>query len=86
MAFRTEQEVDSLHATIECEQPQPDLYKWVRRRRHWCVHICISPHPPPELIHHAASSSSCRRFVGRINIYKDNEEPVARCVNVCLFM
>ncbi|XP_075870703.1 phospholipid-transporting ATPase IH-like isoform X3 [Nelusetta ayraudi] len=44
MAFRTEQEVDSLHATIECEQPQPDLYK----------------------------------FVGRINIYKDNEEPVAR--------
>lgn len=27
MAFRTEQEVDSLHATIECEQPQPDLYK-----------------------------------------------------------
>uniref|UniRef100_A0A3P8S9Y0 Phospholipid-transporting ATPase n=1 Tax=Amphiprion percula TaxID=161767 RepID=A0A3P8S9Y0_AMPPE len=44
MAFRTEQEVDSLHATIECEQPQPDLYK----------------------------------FVGRINIYKDKEEPVAR--------
>ncbi|KAM7407171.1 hypothetical protein PAMA_003076 [Pampus argenteus] len=43
MAFRTEQEVDSLHATIECEQPQPDLYK----------------------------------FVGRINIYKDKEEPVA---------
>lgn len=31
MAFRTEQEVDSLHATIECEQPQPDLYKWVGR-------------------------------------------------------
>eukprot|EP00064_Thunnus_orientalis_P013277 superscaffoldBa00002134_g13314 len=44
MAFRTEREVDSLHATIECEQPQPDLYK----------------------------------FVGRINIYKDKEEPVAR--------
>uniref|UniRef100_A0A8C6WUV2 Phospholipid-transporting ATPase n=1 Tax=Neogobius melanostomus TaxID=47308 RepID=A0A8C6WUV2_9GOBI len=44
MAFTTEQEVDSLHATIECEQPQPDLYK----------------------------------FVGRINIYKDKEEPVAR--------
>ncbi|XP_061697774.1 phospholipid-transporting ATPase IH-like isoform X2 [Syngnathoides biaculeatus] len=44
MAFRTEQEVDSLHATIECEQPQPDLYK----------------------------------FVGRINIYKEKEEPVAR--------
>ncbi|TMS06605.1 putative phospholipid-transporting ATPase IH [Larimichthys crocea] len=44
MAFRTEREVDSLHATIECEQPQPDLYK----------------------------------FVGRINIYTDKEEPVAR--------
>ncbi|PWA31170.1 hypothetical protein CCH79_00002589 [Gambusia affinis] len=44
MAFKTEQEVDSLHATIECEQPQPDLYK----------------------------------FVGRINIYKDKEEPVSR--------
>lgn len=27
LAFRMEQEVDSLHATIECEQPQPDLYK-----------------------------------------------------------
>ncbi|KYO41321.1 hypothetical protein Y1Q_0006169 [Alligator mississippiensis] len=26
-AFRTEQEIDALHATIECEQPQPDLYK-----------------------------------------------------------
>uniref|UniRef100_A0A8C7Y8K5 Phospholipid-transporting ATPase n=1 Tax=Oryzias sinensis TaxID=183150 RepID=A0A8C7Y8K5_9TELE len=25
-AFRTEEEVDSIHATIECEQPQPDLY------------------------------------------------------------
>ncbi|CAB1346443.1 unnamed protein product, partial [Coregonus sp. 'balchen'] len=44
MAFKTEQEVDSLHATIECEQPQPDLYK----------------------------------FVGRINIYKEREDPLAR--------
>uniref|UniRef100_A0A8D3ED62 Phospholipid-transporting ATPase n=1 Tax=Scophthalmus maximus TaxID=52904 RepID=A0A8D3ED62_SCOMX len=26
-AYRTEQEVDAIHATIECEQPQPDLYK-----------------------------------------------------------
>ncbi|XP_020511028.2 phospholipid-transporting ATPase IH isoform X2 [Labrus bergylta] len=42
-AYNTEKEVDSIHATIECEQPQPDLYK----------------------------------FVGRINIYMDNE-PVAR--------
>ncbi|XP_078787465.1 phospholipid-transporting ATPase IH isoform X16 [Oryzias latipes] len=45
-AFRTEEEVDSIHATIECEQPQPDLYK----------------------------------FVGRINIYMDNEA-VARSMN-----
>ncbi|XP_064871342.1 phospholipid-transporting ATPase IH-like [Oncorhynchus nerka] len=44
MVFKTEQEVDSLHATIECEQPQPDLYK----------------------------------FVGRINIYKESEDPIAR--------
>nr|XP_046224207.1 phospholipid-transporting ATPase IH-like [Oncorhynchus gorbuscha] len=44
MAFKTEQEVHSLHATIECEQPQPDLYK----------------------------------FVGRINIYKEREDPIAR--------
>uniref|UniRef100_A0A8C2WCM0 ATPase phospholipid transporting 11A n=1 Tax=Cyclopterus lumpus TaxID=8103 RepID=A0A8C2WCM0_CYCLU len=42
-AYNTEKEVDSIHATIECEQPQPDLYK----------------------------------FVGRINVYMDNE-PVAR--------
>ncbi|XP_041637884.1 phospholipid-transporting ATPase IH isoform X1 [Cheilinus undulatus] len=42
-AYNTEKEVDSIHATIECEQPQPDLYK----------------------------------FVGRINIYMDNE-PIAR--------
>ncbi|XP_072293987.1 phospholipid-transporting ATPase IH-like isoform X3 [Eucyclogobius newberryi] len=42
-AYSTEEEVDSIHATIECEQPQPDLYK----------------------------------FVGRINIYMNNE-PVAR--------
>ncbi|XP_019380398.1 PREDICTED: probable phospholipid-transporting ATPase IH isoform X1 [Gavialis gangeticus] len=43
-AFRTEQEIDALHATIECEQPQPDLYK----------------------------------FVGRINVYHDRNEPIAR--------
>lgn len=43
-AFRSEQDIDTLHATIECEQPQPDLYK----------------------------------FVGRINIYKERDETVAR--------
>ncbi|XP_062865435.1 phospholipid-transporting ATPase IH isoform X2 [Trichomycterus rosablanca] len=43
-AFNTEREVDTLQATIECEQPQPDLYK----------------------------------FVGRINIYLDRDEPIAR--------
>ncbi|XP_073412951.1 phospholipid-transporting ATPase IH isoform X4 [Dendrobates tinctorius] len=30
-AFHNEQEMDTLHATIECEQPQPDLYKFVGR-------------------------------------------------------
>uniref|UniRef100_A0A452R2B3 Phospholipid-transporting ATPase n=1 Tax=Ursus americanus TaxID=9643 RepID=A0A452R2B3_URSAM len=25
--FHTEEDIDGLHATIECEQPQPDLYK-----------------------------------------------------------
>ncbi|XP_029794252.1 probable phospholipid-transporting ATPase IH [Suricata suricatta] len=29
--FHTEEDVDGLHATIECEQPQPDLYKFVGR-------------------------------------------------------
>uniref|UniRef100_A0A8B9GLX1 Phospholipid-transporting ATPase n=1 Tax=Amazona collaria TaxID=241587 RepID=A0A8B9GLX1_9PSIT len=43
-AFHNEQEMDALHATIECEQPQPDLYK----------------------------------FVGRINVYHDRNEPTAR--------
>ncbi|XP_008322915.1 probable phospholipid-transporting ATPase IH isoform X3 [Cynoglossus semilaevis] len=42
-AYNNEREVTSIHGTIECEQPQPDLYK----------------------------------FVGRINIYMNNE-PVAR--------
>ncbi|XP_057388675.1 phospholipid-transporting ATPase IH isoform X4 [Balaenoptera acutorostrata] len=42
--FHTEEDVDSLHATIECEQPQPDLY----------------------------------RFVGRINVYSDLNDPVVR--------
>uniref|UniRef100_A0A663N3V4 Phospholipid-transporting ATPase n=1 Tax=Athene cunicularia TaxID=194338 RepID=A0A663N3V4_ATHCN len=27
-AFHNEQEIDALHATIECEQPQPDLYNY----------------------------------------------------------
>ncbi|XP_067160198.1 phospholipid-transporting ATPase IG isoform X4 [Apteryx mantelli] len=40
----TDEAIDSLTATIECEQPQPDLYK----------------------------------FVGRIIIYRSNQEPVAR--------
>ncbi|KAJ3584846.1 hypothetical protein NHX12_015341, partial [Muraenolepis orangiensis] len=30
-AYATEQEVDTIQATIECEQPQPDLYKFVGR-------------------------------------------------------
>ncbi|XP_068612611.1 phospholipid-transporting ATPase IH [Brachionichthys hirsutus] len=30
-AYSTESEVDAVHATIECEQPQPDLYKFVGR-------------------------------------------------------
>uniref|UniRef100_G3X013 ATPase phospholipid transporting 11A n=1 Tax=Sarcophilus harrisii TaxID=9305 RepID=G3X013_SARHA len=29
--FQTEEEIDNLHATVECEQPQPDLYKFVGR-------------------------------------------------------
>ncbi|XP_057186995.1 phospholipid-transporting ATPase IH isoform X1 [Triplophysa rosa] len=43
-AFNTAEEFDTLHSTIECEQPQPDLYK----------------------------------YVGRINIYLDRDEPIAR--------
>ncbi|XP_066092919.1 phospholipid-transporting ATPase IH isoform X2 [Saccopteryx bilineata] len=42
--FHTEEDIDGLHATIECEQPQPDLYK----------------------------------FVGRINVYSDQNDPVVR--------
>ncbi|XP_017357770.1 probable phospholipid-transporting ATPase IH isoform X1 [Cebus imitator] len=42
--FHTEEDIDGLHATIECEQPQPDLYK----------------------------------FVGRINVYSDLNDPVVR--------
>ncbi|XP_015267253.1 PREDICTED: probable phospholipid-transporting ATPase IH, partial [Gekko japonicus] len=30
-SFQSEQDIDTLHATIECEQPQPDLYKFVGR-------------------------------------------------------
>ncbi|OXB80590.1 UNVERIFIED_CONTAM: hypothetical protein H355_014933 [Colinus virginianus] len=51
-AFHSEQEIDALHATIECEQPQPDLYK----------------------------------FVGRINVYHDRNEPTARSMNVFLIV
>ncbi|XP_067103371.1 phospholipid-transporting ATPase IG isoform X2 [Osmerus mordax] len=40
----TEKELDLLSATIECEQPQPDLYK----------------------------------FVGRMHIYRNNQEPAVR--------
>uniref|UniRef100_A0A8C3GJ72 Phospholipid-transporting ATPase n=1 Tax=Cairina moschata TaxID=8855 RepID=A0A8C3GJ72_CAIMO len=40
----TDEAIDALTATIECEQPQPDLYK----------------------------------FVGRIIIYRSNQEPIAR--------
>ncbi|XP_051876959.1 phospholipid-transporting ATPase IG isoform X2 [Pristis pectinata] len=43
-AFRTDVEIDSLIATIDCEQPRPDLYK----------------------------------FVGRIHVFSDKQEPVAR--------
>uniref|UniRef100_A0A8C8S2B9 Phospholipid-transporting ATPase n=1 Tax=Pelusios castaneus TaxID=367368 RepID=A0A8C8S2B9_9SAUR len=43
-SFHNEEDIDALHATIECEQPQPDLYK----------------------------------FVGRINVYHDRNDPTAR--------
>ncbi|XP_013916448.1 PREDICTED: probable phospholipid-transporting ATPase IH [Thamnophis sirtalis] len=43
-SLHDEQDIDKLQATIECEQPQPDLYK----------------------------------FVGRINIYHESNEPIAR--------
>ncbi|XP_027702209.1 phospholipid-transporting ATPase IG isoform X1 [Vombatus ursinus] len=43
-SFNTAHSIDTLQATIECEQPQPDLYK----------------------------------FVGKINIYSNNAEPIAR--------
>lgn len=35
-AYRTETEVESIHATIECEQPQPDLYKSVQPQSVQC--------------------------------------------------
>uniref|UniRef100_A0A2K5DKY6 Phospholipid-transporting ATPase n=1 Tax=Aotus nancymaae TaxID=37293 RepID=A0A2K5DKY6_AOTNA len=50
--FHTEEDIDGLHATIECEQPQPDLYK----------------------------------FVGRINVYSDLNDPVVRSMNVFLIV
>ncbi|KAK1341932.1 hypothetical protein QTO34_016683 [Cnephaeus nilssonii] len=50
--FQTEEDIDGLHATIECEQPQPDLYK----------------------------------FVGRINVYNDQNDPVVRSMNVFLIV
>ncbi|CAL9698472.1 unnamed protein product [Knipowitschia caucasica] len=39
-AYITEEEVDSIHATIECEQPQPDLYKFVGR-----IHVYMDSEP-----------------------------------------
>uniref|UniRef100_A0A8C5CAB6 Phospholipid-transporting ATPase n=1 Tax=Gadus morhua TaxID=8049 RepID=A0A8C5CAB6_GADMO len=36
-AYTTEEEVDSIKATIECEQPQPDLYKSVQPL---CLCVC----------------------------------------------
>lgn len=65
----------SLTSTSECGAAAADEY----------ISVSAPPSqnpPPPELILHVASPSSCRRFVGRINIYKDNEEPVARWVHV----
>uniref|UniRef100_A0A452DLE8 Phospholipid-transporting ATPase n=1 Tax=Capra hircus TaxID=9925 RepID=A0A452DLE8_CAPHI len=50
--FHSEEDIDSLHATIECEQPQPDLYK----------------------------------FVGRINVYNDQNDPVVRSMNTFLIV
>uniref|UniRef100_A0A8C9ZL64 Phospholipid-transporting ATPase n=1 Tax=Sander lucioperca TaxID=283035 RepID=A0A8C9ZL64_SANLU len=38
-AYNTEEEVDTIHATIECEQPQPDLYKSVQHTIHM---LCAS--------------------------------------------
>lgn len=73
-AYITEKEVDSIHATIECEQPQPDLYKSVQRQSH--VHFSLNK-TPPKTSHPLSVAAVLRRFVGRINIYTDSE-PIAR--------
>lgn len=73
----TEKEVDSIHATIECEQPQPDLYKSVQHT-HICSQSCqntLATQMPGTCLHLLYLSQ--HRFVGRVNIYMDNE-PVAR--------
>lgn len=52
-AYRTETEVESIHATIECEQPQPDLYK--------SVQLSPTEHSlHKQLSHHSVTSALCK--------------------------
>uniref|UniRef100_A0A669BIQ5 Phospholipid-transporting ATPase n=1 Tax=Oreochromis niloticus TaxID=8128 RepID=A0A669BIQ5_ORENI len=44
-AYNAEKEVDTIHATIECEQPQPDLYKSVTYT-HTHTHTRTHAHTP----------------------------------------
>ncbi|XP_031516420.1 phospholipid-transporting ATPase IG isoform X14 [Papio anubis] len=64
IALCTAESIDTLRAAIECEQPQPDLYKKMNQ---------IS------LVHYQPRINHCGpRFVGRINIYSNSLEAVAR--------
>ncbi len=75
-AYNTEEEIDSINATIECEQPQPDLYKSVQHTlKHTHTHTWKTLSFWQTNILNFVFTEC--RFVGRINIYMDSE-PVAR--------
>uniref|UniRef100_A0A8C9Y1H5 Phospholipid-transporting ATPase n=1 Tax=Sander lucioperca TaxID=283035 RepID=A0A8C9Y1H5_SANLU len=72
MAFRTEQEVDSLHATIECEQPQPDLYKQPRILFH-----CCRPLGAENLLLRGATLKNTQHIYGTVAVYTGMETKMA---------
>uniref|UniRef100_A0A6I8P7X1 Phospholipid-transporting ATPase n=1 Tax=Ornithorhynchus anatinus TaxID=9258 RepID=A0A6I8P7X1_ORNAN len=75
--FHTEEDIDTLHATIECEQPQPDLYKWKSDPHHILTNpYLFRPLGSENLLLRGASLKNTEKIFG-VAIYTGMETKMA---------
>uniref|UniRef100_A0A8C3M4R9 Phospholipid-transporting ATPase n=1 Tax=Chrysolophus pictus TaxID=9089 RepID=A0A8C3M4R9_CHRPC len=77
-AFHSEQEIDALHATIECEQPQPDLYNllFLSKYLYFGMFIFCRPLGSENLLLRGATLKNTEKIFG-VAIYTGMETKMA---------